>query len=57
MSTSWQVQGTGDFDADGDADILWRHSGGSVLTWEIEDHAQSASHNLGALSSAWTLMA
>lgn len=30
---SWQVQGTGDFDGDGHADILWRDNTGQVGIW------------------------
>jgi len=30
VDPSWSVKGLGDFDADGRADIIWRHSGGQV---------------------------
>jgi hypothetical protein len=56
QDTNLQVEGTGDFDADGDGDILWRSDAGAVSTWDIEDHAQAASQNIGALSTAWTLV-
>ena len=29
----WQIAGTGDFNGDGRADILWRHESGAVLNW------------------------
>jgi hypothetical protein len=32
-SLDWQVAGTGDFDGDGDDEILWRNDNGAVLTW------------------------
>jgi len=34
---SWHIVGTGDFDADGKADILWRHSGdGAFQIWFMD---------------------
>ncbi len=30
---SWTVAGIGDFDADGNADLLWRNSNGSLVAW------------------------
>jgi subtilisin family serine protease len=33
---SWRIVGTGDFDGDGDTDILWRNSGqGTVSGWNV----------------------
>jgi outer membrane protein assembly factor BamB len=32
--TAWRIEGTGDFDADGQPDVLWRHStSGQVMIW------------------------
>jgi hypothetical protein len=31
----WHIQGTGNFDGDGDSDILWRHDSGKVYIWEM----------------------
>jgi FG-GAP-like repeat/FG-GAP repeat len=30
------VQGTGDFNGDGNSDILWRHNSGQVYIWEMD---------------------
>jgi hypothetical protein len=32
---SWQVRGTGDFNADGNSDILFQHTNGSLSIWEM----------------------
>lgn len=33
VAAGWQIQGVGDFDADGAADILWRHAEGNLVLW------------------------
>jgi ELWxxDGT repeat protein len=33
IDNSWKISGTGDFNADGKSDILWRNDNGAVETW------------------------
>ena len=33
---AWHVKGTGDFNGDGHADILWQNDNGSVATWLMD---------------------
>jgi hypothetical protein len=35
VPNDWHIQGTGDFDGDGNSDILWRHDSGQVYIWEM----------------------
>jgi len=36
VTTDWQVQGVGDFNGDGDSDVLWRQDGsGQTYIWEM----------------------
>ena len=32
---SWRVEGTGDYNGDGNADILWRNNDGTPAIWEM----------------------
>jgi 6-phosphogluconolactonase (cycloisomerase 2 family) len=46
VPATFQIRGTGDFDGDGDADILWRHVDGLVVTWEMQGGNLLATHSL-----------
>src|SRR5262245_1857778 len=35
VATTWHLRGAGDFDGDGDDEILWRHQDGDVVTWDL----------------------
>src|SRR6266511_4014821 len=36
VTTDWHVQGVGDFNGDGDSDVLWRQDGsGQIYVWEM----------------------
>jgi hypothetical protein len=34
-SSDWKIAGTGDYNGDGNADILWRNDLGGVATWQM----------------------
>jgi hypothetical protein len=43
IGTDWQLQGTGDFNGDGRADLLWRNTTGTVGVWLMGPSATVAS--------------
>lgn len=55
--SDWQIQGSGDFDADGQADILWRHDTGQVAVWFMKDGARVGEGYPGGAdpSQAWKI--
>ena len=55
VANSWSIQGTGDFNADGSPDILWRNSNGDVLIWFMTGGAFDSSADLGVIDSSWTI--
>jgi fibronectin-binding autotransporter adhesin len=50
VSANFAIVGTGDFDRDGDSDILWRHIDGLTVTWELQDGELVTNHNLPQVS-------
>ena len=54
-STGWTIEGSGDFDADGDADIIWRHNEGAVVTWEMENGGYVLNHNIAFAATSWQI--
>lgn len=54
----WQIEGTGDLDGDGNADILWRNqaASGQVFAWFIEGTDRVGQGPLGGISHDWQIL-
>jgi hypothetical protein len=59
----WHVVVSGDFDADGKADLLWRTDGGALAIWEMNgtqiktaDYIKQGSATVGAPGADWHLL-
>ncbi len=47
---------TGDFNGDGrSGDIVWRHVGGQVVTWELDGGTQIGYHDFGVVTNDYTI--
>ncbi len=59
VPTSWHVAATGDFDGDGNDDILWRHDSGLITDWLGEDDGGFADNFANAaanVSTSWHIV-
>jgi hypothetical protein len=57
MPATWSVAGTGDFNGDGESDILWRDSSGNLAIWEMNGTTitNANSTGIGSLSTIWSV--
>ena len=56
--SGWSTQSAGDFDGDGRADLLWRHTDGTVAVWYMNGPTVAGLHFLPGVPMAdWSLQA
>jgi hypothetical protein len=53
----WTLAGTGDFDSDGAADLLWRHADGSFYVWFMDGPAIRGQGFLPWAGPEWNVLA
>lgn len=55
VDASWGVEATGDFDGDGDSDILWRNANGETRLWQMNNNAKAQGQGLPVIDSSWKI--
>ena len=55
--SAWHVVGSGDFDADGHADILWQNTNGALGVWLMNGAALLSGAALTNPGSSWHVLA
>ena len=53
--TDWSIAGLGDFNGDGKADIVWRHTSGQVYIWYMSGTAIGGGGSPGTATSDWQI--
>jgi subtilisin family serine protease len=52
---SWQIVATGDFNADGHSDILWRDTSGATAIWQMNGGQVAQTVGLGTVPTNWSI--
>ena len=55
LSTTWPVVETGDFDGDGESDILWHDTSGDAAIWFMNGTTVSSGVGLGTIATSWSI--
>jgi hypothetical protein len=55
IDTNWMVIGTGDFNGDGNADILWRDNLGNTSIWFMSGTTVASTAGVGNIPTNWSV--
>jgi FG-GAP-like repeat len=55
VGSEWKISGTGDFNADGNSDILWRNDDGTAYAWLMNENTVIGETAIRNLSFDWKI--
>jgi hypothetical protein len=56
-STNWAIAGTGDFNGDGQSDVLWfNSSSGDAMVWTVRNDAVASSRVIDGPGAGWSVL-
>ncbi len=55
IDPDWKIAGVGDLNGDGEADIVWRHTDGTLAIWLMNGAGISGSAVLGVVDPNWRI--
>jgi FG-GAP-like repeat len=55
VDKSWRIAGGGDFNGDGQADVLWRNTSGEAAIWDSNGSGGFTAHDLGVVDKSWQI--
>src|ERR1039458_2735946 len=56
VPSNWTIVGTGDFNGNGNTDILWRDTAGAVAIWFMNGTTVTSISALGNVPTNWTVV-
>jgi hypothetical protein len=55
VTADWTIVGVGDFNGDGKADILWRHTSGDLYQWLLNGTSIIGTGSPGGAGTDWQI--
>jgi hypothetical protein len=56
VSAGWHAAGTGDYNHDGKADVLWQNSNGQVALWKMDGDHVTSNNGVGSPGAEWKVI-